>query len=120
MVLEEFADNRKKRSKSFALDENLIEKLEILSKRGDFGSQSNIVSVALYEFFGKHIDIVAHSNDTQGIVQDYLKSPEGEALIRSIIRKSLATPEEKATPSKPLLHKPLPDGRVIEIDEIEQ
>ncbi|AGB49419.1 hypothetical protein Metho_1189 [Methanomethylovorans hollandica DSM 15978] len=96
MDLEETTDNRKKKTKSFALDENLVEKLEKLSKRGDYGSQSNIVSVALYEFFSKH-GVVADSREVETLIQEYMHSTEGEALIRTILQRALASHTPQTT-----------------------
>ena len=98
MVLEEFTYNKKKKTKSFALDEYLIKRLESLSANGEFGSQSNIVSIALYEFMTKHVDnapVTSGNLDVQKAIADFLKSSEGKTLIKSIISESLSASSEK-------------------------
>lgn len=116
MVLEEFADNKKKRTKSFALDEYLIKRLEQLSNSGEFGSQSAIVSIALYEFMSKHVDSSpAQDIDMKGVISDYFKSPEGKAGIRSVIMEAF-TPTDAAhmKASKKNGNRPIVVDEIIE------
>ena len=102
MVLEEFAGSKKKRPKSYSMDDYLIERIATLSETGKFGSQSNIVSTAVAEFLAKNETTILEQQERQinAHIAAYLQSPEGEELIRSILRKSLAASEEKsaATP----------------------
>ena len=89
MVLEEFADKRKKKVKSFALDPYLVDKLDILVKSGEFGSASSIMSIALAEFMSKYDDVVkakAESVDIEGIIKGYLQSEEGKEFLASVCK----------------------------------
>lgn len=88
-------DNRKKKSKSLSLDDNLINKLEALDKRGDFGNQSNIATIALYNFFDKYVPDEINERDVKEIIITYLKGPEGRELIRSVIQNILISDENK-------------------------
>lgn len=88
--------NRKKTPKSYAMDDYMIERIATLSNTGMYGSQSSIVSTAVAEFLARNESTI----DAQKIkeinnhITTYLKSPEGEAVVRGIIRKLIAPVEE--------------------------
>jgi len=103
--LEEFEGNRKTKVTAFSLPPNIMEKLELYAKSGKYGGKSAIATQALSEFFAREGnplkkvgDLCEESKNLETtlpeIITEYLKSPEGKALIKSIIRESL-TPSSK-------------------------
>lgn len=81
MAIKEDIQNRKSKVISASLNKYLITKGKVLVNEGKFSSTSDVVAIVLTEFF----------------VREELKNEgnEGEALIRSILRKSLAAPAEQ-------------------------
>lgn len=69
-----------------------------LSETEDFANISDVVSQALSEFIARYDERMERT--MQGIdpkqLKMFLSSPDGEAYIRSIIRKSLAETKEKS------------------------
>lgn len=90
------AAGRKKTPKTYAMDDYLIERVAALSDTKKFGSQSNIVSTAVAEFLARNECTIAEQQieTINKLIENYLKSPEGEAIIRSIIRKILTPKDE--------------------------
>lgn len=92
--------NRKKRAKSYAMDEYLIERIATLSETGKFGNQSTIVSLAVTEFLLRNEKTITeqYQMDLEEQITEFLSSPKGRALIKSIISDPLV--EKKRKPGK--------------------
>ncbi|WP_094226956.1 hypothetical protein [Methanolobus psychrotolerans] len=88
---------RRKVAKSYAMDEYLIERVATLAETGKYGSQSNIVSLAVAEFLARNESTIREqqSSAVAEHISDYLKSPDGKALIKSIISESLSVTNTK-------------------------
>lgn len=84
---------RKKSTKTYAMDGYLIERIAQLSDTGMYGSQSNIVSIAVAEFLARNESTITEQQraELNSAIELYLKSSSGEAIIRDVIRKMLST-----------------------------
>ena len=75
------------------MDGYLIERIAQLSDTGMYGSQSNIVSIAVAEFLARNESTITEQQraELNSAIELYLKSSSGEAIIRDVIRKMLST-----------------------------
>ena len=109
---------RNKEKTSIALSSYLLGRARKLVNEHEFGSVSDVMSTAFSQFILKYdlenqqlsdpSDIreafaaygaTERPDYIREIIDDYLKSPEGKALIKSIIRESLLPSSGKDMPS---------------------
>lgn len=90
----------------------LVNRAKAMVDAEEFGSVSDVISTAMSQFILMY-DQAKRDGDTQflstreyvedagdmveGVIKEYLKSPEGKALIKSIIGESLSSPENNKT-----------------------
>lgn len=91
----EFTGKRTTKPTGFSLSPYIVKKLEEYAGTGNYGNKSSIAQQALSEFFAKE-DAGIREESVDKAVAAYLHSPEGQALIRSILRKSLTASDEEA------------------------
>lgn len=83
---------RHKKQANVTLTPGTYEKLEEWAKKEKYGTKSAVVEDALVKLFYD-----AHPSPAQNEMESYLRSPEGKAVIKSIIRESLSLGEEDQT-----------------------
>ncbi|WP_406657261.1 hypothetical protein V7O62_01530 [Methanolobus sp. ZRKC2] len=108
---------RNKEKTSIALSSYLLGRAKKLVEANEFGSVSDVMSTAFSQFLLKY-DLEHQETSVSGdireafatygtteecdfvqeIIADYLKSQEGKALIKSIIRESLSPSSGKDAP----------------------
>ncbi|OPY19419.1 MAG: hypothetical protein A4E24_01665 [Methanomethylovorans sp. PtaU1.Bin093] len=99
----EFSGSRKSKTAAFSLSPNTIKKLEAYSNSEEYGNKSSIVQQAITEFFAREemrVEKEEYLTSVRIFISEFLQSPEGEALIRSILRKSLAASDEEAAATR--------------------
>ncbi|WP_407356763.1 hypothetical protein [Methanolobus sp. WCC5] len=111
----EFKGKRTTKPVGFSLSPYLVEKLDEYAGTDKYGNKSSIASQALYEFFAReemrNENREIETNVQEGI-QEYLHSPEGRALIKSVIMEAFThSDEEHARESKK-------KGKPVIVDEI--
>ena len=99
----EFTGKRTTKPTGFSLSPYIVKKLEDYAVTGKYGNKSAIAQQALSEFFAKEDAGIKEESIDQAVAA-YLRSPEGEALIRSILRKSLTASDEEAAET-PVIEK---------------
>ena len=97
---------RNKEKVSIAMNSYLLNRARSLVDAEDFGSVSDVISTAVSQFilmydqshrngnqqFSSTGEYVADNGDLiEEAIKEYLKSPEGKALIKSIISESLSS-----------------------------
>lgn len=103
---------RNKEKVSIAMSSYLVNRAKAMVDAEEFGSVSDVISTAMSQFILMY-DQAKRDGDMQflstreyvedagnmveGIIKEYLKSPEGKALIKSIIGESLSSPENNKT-----------------------
>ncbi|WP_319508916.1 hypothetical protein [uncultured Methanolobus sp.] len=103
---------RNKEKVSIAMSSYLVNRAKAMVDAEEFGSVSDVISTAMSQFILMY-DQAKRDGDTQflstheyvedagnmieGVIKEYLKSPEGKALIKSIIGESLSSPENNKT-----------------------
>lgn len=95
----------------------LLNKAKELVQADEFGSVSDVISTAVSQFIFMHdqaqrddklqfpsvSDYVTDAGELiENMINEYLRSPEGKAIIRSIIRESL-TPHNESLKKKPVV-----------------
>lgn len=91
----EFSGKRTTKPTGFSLSPYIVKKLEEYASAGEYGNKSSIAQQALSEFFARE-DAGIKEESINQLVAAYLRSSEGQALIRSILLKSLTASDEEA------------------------
>lgn len=103
---------RNKEKVSIAMSSYLVNRAKEMVNAEEFGSVSDVISTAMSQFILMYDQAKRDDNmqipsageyieDTgdmiEEVIKEYLKSPEGKALIKSIIGESLSSPENSKT-----------------------
>ncbi|SFM40238.1 hypothetical protein [Methanolobus profundi] len=104
---------RNKEKVSIAMSSYLVNRAKAMVDAEEFGSVSDVISTAMSQFILMY-DQAKRDGDTQflstreyvedtgdmveSVIKEYLKSPEGKALIKSIIGESLSSPSKSDKP----------------------
>jgi Arc/MetJ-type ribon-helix-helix transcriptional regulator len=103
----EFSGKRKSKTAAFSLTPNTLAKLDSYASSGDYGNKSSIVQQAITEFFAREEmreEDKQLGDSIQETITSYLTSPEGKALIKSILSESLAQPKEPTKNNPVVVH----------------
>lgn len=104
---------RNKEKVSIAMSSYLVNRAKELVDADEFGSVSDVITTAMSQFILMYDhaqrdgnmqiptarEYVEDAGDLiEGIIKEYMKSPEGKALIKSIIGESLSAPTKSDKP----------------------